>query len=147
MSDGPTGSVESLHPISLDSLTGGTPPPPVLLLADLLSDVSVLQQQEASDSAKFGVVASPDIQGFRTKLIPWVAGGYQGPCDLIRIPFATPNVCSDGVVRNLFEYIQFVSGKSIVDHIASIQSILPDFEVGYRCSRNELVFCVVSVKA
>ena len=141
-SDGPTGPTET---ISLDSLTGGTAEPPRIRLTDLLTDVSVLQQQEATDRASFHAVTSPDLQGIRTKLIGWLAAGQPGNCTLIRIPLAVPNVCSDGVSRNFFEYVEFVSGKTLTQHLQSLQAILPDFEVGYQCSRAELSFCVVRV--
>lgn len=142
--DGPTGTTE---PITMDSLTGGTPEPPRILLTDLLTDLSVLQQQEAADRASFLAVTYPDLSSIRTKLITWLASGKQGNCVLIRIPFAVPNMCSDGVARNFFEYVEFVSEKTLVAHLQSIQAILPDFEVGYQCSRNELLFCAVRVMA
>ena len=142
--DGPTGTTE---PITMDSLTGGTPEPPRILLTDLLTDLSVLQQQEAADRASFLAVRYPDLSSIRTKLITWLASGKQGNCVLIRIPFAVPNMCSDGVARNFFEYVEFVSEKTLVAHLQSIQAILPDFEVGYQCSRNELLFCAVRVMA
>jgi hypothetical protein len=143
VSTGPTGDTEI---IPIFSLTGGTPEPPRILLSDLLSDVSVLQQQESADRVAFSVLNAPNLSEIRTKMTAWVAGGMQGPCDLVRITMTPPNVCSDGVSRNFFDYIVFVSGKSLAEHIQTFQSILPDFEVGYRCSRSEVVICVVRVK-
>ncbi len=140
--DGPTGPTET---ISLDSLTGGTVQPPRILLTELMADLSVLQQQETTDRTAFLAVTSPDLQGIRTKLIGWLANGKQGNCTLIHIPLAVPNVCSDGVSRNFFEYVEFVSGKPLTAHLQSLQAILPDFEVGYQCSRTELLFCVVRI--
>jgi len=140
--DGPTGPTET---ISLDSLTGGTAQPPRILLTELMADLSVLQQQETTDRTAFLAVTSPDLQGIRTKLIGWLANGQPGNCTLIHIPLAVPNVCSDGVSRNFFEYVEFVSGKPLTAHLQSLQVILPDFEVGYQCSRTELLFCVVRI--
>jgi hypothetical protein len=140
------GPVEPTETISISALTEGPVEPPRILLTDLMTDLSVLQQQEATDRAAFLAVMYPDLQGMKTKLISWLASGKQGNCVLIRIPFAVPNVCSDGVARNFFEYVEFVSGKTLVAHLQSIQDILPDFEVGYQCSRTDLLFCVVRVK-
>jgi hypothetical protein len=138
-------SVGDIEPISISALPEGPVEPPRILLTDLLTDLSILRQQEQMDRDAFRAVTSPDLQGIRTKLIAWIANGKQGNCVLIRIPFAVPNVCSDGIARNFFEYVEFVSGTTLVAHIQSIQSILPDFEVGYQCSRTELLFCVVRV--
>lgn len=123
------------------------PAPPLIRLTDLLTDVSVLQKKEADDKAKFVAVTNPDLVGFRTKLIAWITSGYAGNCDLIQIPLSIPPTCSDGVARTMIEYVEYVSGVSLVNHIASIQAILPDFEVAYRCSQFELVFCVTRVTA
>jgi len=142
--DGPTGSTDLLL---IGSLTGGTAEPPRILLTDLLTDLSVLHQQETADRASFCAVTSPDLSSIRTKLITWLANGKQGNCTIITIPFAVPNMCSDGVARNFFEYVEFISGTPLVAHLQSIQAILPDFEVGYQCSRTELLFCVVRVMA
>lgn len=137
---GPTGS------IYLMDLSGGTPPPPRILLSDILGQVSVLQQQESTDGSAIAVLNTPNLDDIRTKMTTWVAGGMQGSCDLVRLTLTPPNVCSDGVSRNFFDYIQFVSGKTVAEHLQVFQDILPEFEVGYRCSRSELVLCVTRVK-
>ena len=136
--DGPTGTTEPL--------TGGTTEPPRILLTDLLTDLSVLQQQETADRASFRAVTSPDLSSIRTKLITWLASGKSGLCDLIQIPISVPKLCSDGLARTLVDYVLYITGTSLADHVASIQTILPDFEVAYRCSEFELVFCVTRVK-
>jgi hypothetical protein len=164
MSDeGPTGTIEETGPVGETGITGETgmtgesgiihlddpgdgiilePEPPRITLSELMSDISIVQQQEADDGAKFSAVNSPDLQMFRTKLLRWAAGGFKGFCDLVTIPISAPNMCSDGIVRNLFEYIHFVSGKTYLEHMQTLQAILPDFLVVYRCSRTEFVLCV-----
>jgi hypothetical protein len=119
------------------------PEPPKITLSELMTDVSLLQQQEATDGGKFSAVSSPDLQDFRQKLLRWAARGFEGFCDLITISISAPNVCSDGVVRNFFDYIQFVSGKTYLEHMQSLQATFPDFLVVYRCSRTEFVLCVI----
>jgi hypothetical protein len=41
----------------------------------------------------------------------------------------------------------FLSGKTLVEHLEAFQALLPEFEVGYRCSRVEILVCVVRLKA
>ena len=133
--------------ISLMDISGQAlfvqPEPPKIRLSELLTDISVLQQQEAEDGGKFSAVNSPDLDAFRTRLLRWASGGFRGYCDLVTIPISAPNMCSDGIVRNLFEYIHFVSGKTYLEHMQTLQAILPDFTVVYRCSRTEFVLCVL----
>ena len=115
-------------------------------LSDILADVSTYRYRETLDRAKFLGLLNPNVGDMKTKLAAWVAGGFRGSCDLFCIQITAPNVCSDGASRSLFEYIEFVSGKTYLDHINKIQSILTGFEVGYRCSPKEFVICVYGVK-
>jgi hypothetical protein len=133
--------------LSLGDLSGGTPPPPQIRLSELLDQVSVLQQQEAGDQTLLASLAVPNLTEIRRIMTTWVAGGFQGSCDLVRIGLTPPNVCSDGVSRNMYEYIAFLSGKTLIEHLGAFQALLPEFEVGYRCSRSEIVFCVIRLKA
>lgn len=131
--------------LTLSDLSGGTPPPPRILLSDLLGQVSVLQQQESSDRTTLAGCATPDLGDIRTKMTTWVAGGLQGSCDLVRVTLTPPNVCSDGVSRTIYDYILFLTGKTLVEHLKTFQDLLPEFEVGYRCTRTEIVICVIRV--
>jgi hypothetical protein len=133
--------------IFLSDLSGGTPPPPRILLSDLMGQLSVLQQQEANDRSALAALTTPNLEDIRNKMIPWIAGNMNGLCDLVRVAVTPPNVCSDGVSRNFFDYLVFLSGKTIVEHLKVYQDLLPEFEVGYRCSRTDIVFCVVRLMA
>ena len=145
MSDeGPTGTIEETGTISLADLSSNEPPaPPVIRLDDILTDQTLYLQQEARDREKFNVLASPDLGDIRAKLVAWASRGFQLPCDLVIIDITAPNICSDGVQRTFFDYIQFVSGKSITEHLATLQPILPDFQVAYSYTRTQLRVGVV----
>jgi hypothetical protein len=143
----PSGTVMPPTSIFLSDLSGGTPPPPRILLSDLMGQLSVLQQQEANDRSALAALTTPNLEDIRNKMIPWIAGNMNGLCDLVRVAVTPPNVCSDGVSRNFFDYLVFLSGKTIVEHLKVYQDLLPEFEVGYRCSRTDIVFCVVRLMA
>ncbi len=136
-----TGSIAEYN-----AMFGATVDPPTVTVSDVLSDVSTYRYQETLDRAKFLSLLNPNVSDMRTKLTSWVAGGFRGSCDLFRIQITAPNVCSDGAFRNLFEYIEFVSGKTYNQHVEKVQSILTGFQVGYRCSRTEFVVCVYGIK-
>jgi hypothetical protein len=142
---GPTGPAWNTDPLLISEMSGGTAEPPRILLSDLMSQASVLQQQESTDTASLTALATPDVSDIRNKMTAWLASGMQGACNLVRVPITPPNVCSDGVSRNIYDYIVFLSGKSILEHMKAFQDLLPEFEVGYRCSRTEIVFCVIRV--
>jgi hypothetical protein len=115
----------------------------VIRLDDILADQNLFLQQEARDREKFNALANPDLGDIRAKLVAWASRGFQTPCDLVVIDITAPNICSDGVQRTFFDYIQFVSGKSIGEHMTTLQPILPDFQVAYSYTRTQLRICVV----
>ena len=132
--------------LAYNAMFGATVDPPTVTVSDVLSDVSTYRYQETLDRAKFLPLLTPNVSDIRTKLTSWVAGGFCGSCDLFRIQITAPNICSDGESRSLFEYIEFVSGKTYNQHVDKVQSILPGFQVGYRCSRTEFIVCVYGIK-
>jgi hypothetical protein len=115
----------------------------VIRLDDILADQTLYLQQEARDRDKFAQLLSPNLNDIRTKLVGFAAKQFQPPCDLFVIDITAPNICSDGVQRTFFDYIQFVSGKSITEHLATLQPILPDFQVAYSYTRTQLRVGVV----
>lgn len=138
MSDAP------IDTIFLTDVSGSEPPaPPVIRLDDILADKDLYIQQEAQDREKFAPLLYPNLSDIRTKLVSWAVRKFQPPCDLVIIDIMAPNICSDGVQRNFFDYIQFVSGKTVNEHVASLQLLLPDFVVAYSYTRTQLRFGVV----
>jgi hypothetical protein len=141
---GTTGATGDTETITLADVSGGEPPaPPVIRLDDILADQTLYLQQEARDRDKFARLLSPNLNDIRTKLVGFAAKQFQPPCDLFVIDITAPNICSDGVQRTFFDYIQFVSGKSITEHLATLQPILPDFQVAYSYTRTQLRVGVV----
>lgn len=139
-----TTTTEPIDTIFLADVSGSEPPaPPVIRLDDILSDKALYLQQEAQDRDKFAPLLHPNLGDIRTKLVSWATRGFQPPCDLIVVDIMAPNICSDGVQRSFFDYIQFVSGKTMNEHVTSLQAILPDFVVAYSYTRTQLRFGVV----
>jgi hypothetical protein len=140
----PSGTTGDTEIITLADVSGGEPPaPPTIRLDDILADQSLYLQQEARDRDKFMSLLSPNLNDIRAKLVAWAARQFQPPCDLVVIDIMAPNICSDGVQRTFFDYIKFVSGKSVDEHMASLQPILPDFQVAYSYTRTQLRIGVV----
>jgi hypothetical protein len=139
-----TTTTEPIDTIFLSDVSGSEPPaPPVIRLDDILGDKDLYAQQETQDRDKFVAVLNPNLGDIRAKLVSWATRGFQPPCDLIVVDIMAPNICSDGVQRSFFDYIQFVSGKTVNEHVATLQAILPDFVVAYSYTRTQLRFGVV----
>jgi hypothetical protein len=121
------------------------PAPTVLRLDDLLSHTTVLLQKEAADAAILAGVGNPDMNSLRDRLVAWAVTGFAGSVRIVDIEITPPPQCSDGVARDLADYIQFVSGKNIYEHLALLAEKLPDFRVAFVYMGSSIHFTVSKV--
>ena len=109
-----------------------TPVTTVIRLDDLQNDYSVLLQREIA----FGTflitnIVGLDINTLKRTLIGWAASGYPDMYRILPIQVDLPDRCSDGVVRNVYEYIEFCAKLSLTDILNSIQQKLDGIKVNY----------------
>ena len=124
---------ESTGPISIEEYNGVTPAPPPapITIEDLLSSTEALQKKEADDKSAIESIASISTETLKSKLLNWALAGFPNVYELMRVSIQPPNVCSDGVVRTLSEYIQFCSGKPIQDHVAVLQEKVTGMTISF----------------
>jgi hypothetical protein len=103
----------------------------VIRLDEILGVVDVQKRREDEDASRLQQIANPNLVDIRNRLVQWGSLGFVGSCTLFSIAITTPERCSDGVVRSLSEYIQFVSGKTIYEHLDLLRLRLPDFVVSF----------------
>lgn len=128
MSDGPTGLTGPAGPTS-DST--GPAAPVVITLADILSATEIVRQKEAADKSALESIGSVTFDSLRTKLIQWATSGFPNAFTLMEVFVSPPAVCSDGVTRDLANYIIHCSGKTLAEHVAALQAKLPDIVVSF----------------
>ena len=114
-----------------------------LTLAEILSATEVIAQKEANDKVALEGIGQLDIETLRAKLIQWAVLGFPNVYPVHEFHLVTPPLCSDGVSRILGEYITFCSGKSIQEHVAVLQGMLPDIAVAF-CYTGASIQIVVS---
>jgi hypothetical protein len=110
---------------------GPPPPPDILTLSDLLSDQSVIVSKEQADKTLLDTIGTQTVSNLRSKLVEWVLKGQPTTFPLLSLNIQPPSCCSDGVSRDLADYIQFCSGKTIQEHVAILQAKLPDITVSF----------------
>lgn len=106
-------------------------PPPVITMNDILSSVEVVSQKEQADKATLESIGNIPFDHLKNKLLVWATLGFPNVYEIHRLTITTPTVCSDGVVRNLADYIEFCSGKTIQDHVASLQQRVQDMLITF----------------
>jgi hypothetical protein len=107
------------QPISIDSYLNPAPAPAPapITIDDLLNSVEVLQQKEAADKIALEGIGNISHDTLKTKLLSWATAGFPNVYEIHRVSISPPNQCSDGVTRNLSDYIVFCSGKTISEHV------------------------------
>ena len=116
--------------------------PESIRLEDILGSQQLLVQQESADKMALESIAAIPYDILKPRLIQWAAGGFRNAHPIYEIPMRTPPLCSDGVSRSLQEYIEFVSGKSISDHVSGLQVRVPDFGVSFAYSGSSILIVV-----
>ena len=140
-STGPTGPTETIE-MSGTGPTGTTGPtamlyemtpplPEILTFADLISDAQLVIAKEQADKMLLETIATQSVQALRPILVEWVMKGYPNAYPLLKLDIRPPTKCSDGECRCLSEYILFCSGKTIQEHVDSLQAKLPDIDVSF----------------
>jgi hypothetical protein len=141
---GPTGPIETGPTGPTD--TGPTDTGPIVIrLDDILSESAVLLQKETADAATLSAIGNPNISAMRSVLVSWAVTGFAGSVRVAEVSIYPPSVCSDGIARDLSEYIQFVSGKTIHEHLALLAEKLPDFRVAFVYMGSSIHFMVSKV--
>jgi hypothetical protein len=120
----------------------GPPPPQTISIQDILGSVEVVQNQESEDKAKLEAIGVISFETLRASLLQWATRGFPNAYTIHEVPMTAPSVCSDGVARNLPDYIVFCSGKTINEHVDVLQQRLVDITVSFAYSGSAILIVV-----
>lgn len=114
----------------------------LITLDELVSSQQVLQQKELDDKEIINTIDSPNPVDLRAKLYQWAVQKFPEAFPVFSVTVNPPPVCSDGVSRGLYDYIQFCSGMSIGDKLLSLQSKMQGIQVLNSYSGNTITIHV-----
>lgn len=120
----------------------GPPPPQTISIQDILGSAEVVQNREADDKDKLEAIGVISFEALRASLLQWANRGFPNAYTIHEVPMAAPSVCSDGVTRNLPDYILFCSGKTINEHVDVLQQRLVDIVVSFAYSGSAILIVV-----
>lgn len=124
-STGPTGSMGMGYTGTYE------PPPDFLSLDDILSDHSIITAKEAQDKAIIDQIGSQHVSALKPILVEWIGRGKPNAYPIMMLDIQPPPKCSDGITRNLTEYITFCSGKSMEEHVGLLQAKLSGMSLSF----------------
>jgi hypothetical protein len=106
-------------------------PPPIITMNDILSSVEIVTQKEQADKVTLESIGNIGFEDLKSKLLVWGTLGFPNVYEIHKLIINPPGICSDGVTRDLTSYIQFCSGKSIHEHVASLQQRVQDMVISF----------------
>jgi hypothetical protein len=114
----------------------------LITLDELISSQDVLRQKEIDDKAIIDTIDNPNPVDLRAKLYQWAVQKFPEAFPVFSIIINPPQICSDGVTRGLYDYIQFCSGMSIADKLLSLQAKMQGIQVLNSYSGNTITIHV-----
>lgn len=143
---GATGPVSSdeRNPMLLAS-TFSEPLPDIIAVDDLLNDIQVLTVKETADRSLVETIGSLTTFQVRPKLVEWALGGFKTGYEIHSITITPPQVCVDGVSRDLRQYIEYLIGKTLDDYIDTLNPKFIDMNIEYAYFGNRIAILVSKV--
>lgn len=135
--EGPTGGIDSISISEIETDYTGMntvipgPLPDFLSLDDLLNDHAIVLAKEETDKTLLAQIASQHVSALKPKLVEWIGLGKPNAFPILMLDIQPPSKCSDGISRNLPDYITFCSGKSIEEHVGALQAKLSGISVSF----------------
>ena len=111
-----------------------TPTPQIISLDDISNSIEVLKAKEQDYKYALQLIANLSYDTIRRNLIQWALQGYRNCFVIYEVPISVPDLCSDGVQRNLENYITFCSGNTIHELISMLQARMKDIKVNFAYS-------------
>jgi hypothetical protein len=135
-----TGPRYSAQVLSLfPSATGPVETPYIATLDELMASHEAVITQEQTDITNLQALKNPSREGFRSKLFQWASLGFPDLYIVQSININPPNICSDGVTRNLGKYIEYCLGTdmgTVIQGIAALMTgINPTWSTDGNCVR------------
>jgi len=118
--------------------TSSAPPPMVIDISELLASHAVVQATEATDRATLSVLLNETRETLRPQMFVWAAAGFPAVYVVQQFTVSPPAICSDGVARNVYDYVVYLLGQEMGPTIAAIQALCVGVEISYSFQGNTL---------
>lgn len=94
-----------------------------------------------------GTLTSLDFNLLKTNLYAWAAKGYEDSYPAYQLPVTASETnglipCSDGTLRNIWDYIPFCLGSSISELIQSYEAKLHGISLSFSLQANPYILVI-----
>jgi hypothetical protein len=110
----------------------------IATMEELMSSHAVVVTQEESDRTSLSALTNPTSAQYRPQLFTWAAAGFPGIYVIQSFTLTPPNICSDGVTRDIVAYVPYLTGQDIGVMIGGIQALMTGITVSFSFQGNTL---------
>ena len=137
--------VTTEEPVTSEQPTTSEEPatyPATVSIDDILSEHDVIAQKEVTDRAELVKIGETTPEQLRPALIAWAKAGCPAAHRLFSVSVTPPAVCSDGVARDFFPYVEYVLGAPVHTYMMQLQDKLVGMTLSYSINPNEIAIHV-----
>lgn len=117
-------------------------PPSTVSIDDILGEHDVIVQKEVNDRAELVKIGEKTPDELRPALIAWAKEGCPAAHKLFAVSASPPAVCSDGVTREFFPYVEYVLGAPVHAYMVQLQSKLMGMTLSYSIDTSQIAIHV-----
>ena len=137
---GPTGETGPTYDPTLfpTAATGPVEPPQIASLEELMQSHAVVVTKETTDRQSLSGLINPLRDQYRPQLFQWAAAGFPPTFVVQMFDITPPNICSDGVTRNVGKYIEYCVGTDMGSVVQSLAALMTGINVAWSTTGNTL---------
>jgi hypothetical protein len=120
----PTGPSQEILAMFPSASNGFVESPYIATLDELLLSYESTVAQETLDKSALSVLINPSRESFRPQLFQWAAAGFPNGYIIQTILINPPNICSDGITRNIGKYVEYCIGTNLGAVIQSMATLM-----------------------
>jgi len=134
---GPTGPTDimTLFP---NAQTGTVEAPTIVTMEELMASHAVIVEKESVDRTSLNALVNPTRDQYRPQLFQWAAAGFPGIYVVQSFSVTPPDLCADGVRRDVNAYINYLTGTDMGAIVANIQSLVTGIVVSFSFEGNSV---------
>ena len=117
--------------------------PVILTVGELSTIYSINFLKESQDRATINSFYAPTKETLTETLSTWASLGFPNPYPFCKFTMNPPELCSDGVKRDFFQYFRYLTGKKFEDFNATFEALMPGFVVIHHHTENTLTYFVI----
>jgi hypothetical protein len=120
-------------------VTGATGSTYIMTLEQLQQYHDTTIESENKDKVSMNFIIQPTTSGIQQNLIQWASAGFPPNYQVLSVALIRPTPCADGKVRDMYEYISYLTGSTIDTLTTNFQSKFLGIRFSHIISANNCV--------